>query len=127
VYRHNLICAVKHSFIFLDCIQLLAYQMETGTITPELDLLETDIKQLQDLLSNRKLQSIDLVHKYVAQINKYNHYLHAVISVAPQDLLDDAARKMDEEREAGKVRGPLHGIPILIKVRNSQACWLVKC
>jgi amidase len=80
------------------------------------DLLTADVKYLQELLSNGVVNSTDLVEKYVAQIKKYDHYLHAVISVTPQDSLDKAARGLDEERKAGRIRGPLHGIPIIIKV-----------
>jgi amidase len=88
--------------------------------TRSVDLLTADVKSLQELLSNGSVKSIDLVHQYVDQIKKYDHYFHAVISVTPGELLDKAANGLDSERKAGKVRGPLHGIPILIKVRMSE-------
>jgi amidase len=88
----------------------------------ELDLLKADIKLLQGLLSKGTLCSEDLVQKYVAQISTYNHYLCAVISITPQDLLQEAAQKLDKERQVEYIRGPLHGIPILIKVNYSMIC-----
>jgi amidase len=52
------------------------------------------------------------------QIEEHNHNglrLNAAISLAPVEQLRSHAITLDEERAQGKVRGPLHGIPILIK------------
>lgn len=46
-------------------------------------------------------------------IESMNPKLHAVIALNPHALAD--ARALDAERKAGKVRGPLHGVPILLK------------
>jgi len=51
------------------------------------------------------------------QIENYGDYLKAIITKSPTAL--KVAQQLDEEREKGYTRGPLHGIPILIKVRNS--------
>ncbi|KUJ15904.1 amidase signature enzyme [Mollisia scopiformis] len=48
-------------------------------------------------------------------ISTHNPYLRAVIQLAPEALLLDTARKLDEERTSHGSRGPLHGIPILVK------------
>lgn len=50
---------------------------------------------------------------YLAQIKARNDVLHAVIALNPHALAD--ARALDAERKAGKVRGPLHGLPMLLK------------
>jgi hypothetical protein len=89
-----------------------------------LNLLTADVKSLQALLSNGTYTSVDLVEKYVAQINKYNPYLRAVLQVTPDELLKVAAQSLDDERKGGKTRGPLHGIPILIKVHRSEPWWM---
>ncbi len=49
----------------------------------------------------------------LAGIAQWNEQLKAVISVNPHAM--DDARAFDQQRESGKIRGPLHGIPILIK------------
>jgi amidase len=50
---------------------------------------------------------------YLARIAELNPKLHAVLEVNPDALA--AADRLDAERKAGRVRGPLHGIPVLVK------------
>jgi amidase len=57
--------------------------------------------------------SVDLVNTYIARINEVNDTLHAVTQLNPDALM--IAQTLDAERQNGTVRGPLHGIPILIK------------
>ncbi len=71
--------------------------------------------QLQDLLNAGTLKSTDLVEVYTNRIQQYDNYLKAVLAIAPTAIRE--AQKLDEERSKGKIRGPLHGIPFLIKVR----------
>jgi amidase len=62
------------------------------------------------------LTSEALVREYLARIaalDKAGPKLNAVIALNPHALAD--ARKLDAERKAGHVRGPLHGIPVLLK------------
>ncbi|KAI0857301.1 putative glutamyl-tRNA amidotransferase subunit A [Xylaria cubensis] len=79
------------------------------------NVLTATATDLEDLLSRGKVTSEQVVDHYLQQIKAYNGYLHAVISVAPRDILVARSRQLDEERSKGQVRGPLHGIPILIK------------
>lgn len=77
---------------------------------------EATIDQLQELMKSGQLTSRDLTAAYlrrIAEIDKAGPTLNAVIELNP-DALGIAAR-LDAERKTGKVRGPLHGIPILIK------------
>jgi len=60
--------------------------------------------------------STDLVTGYLERIAKYNDFLYAVISTAPRDLVLSIADRLDQRRADGHVRGPLHGIPIILKV-----------
>lgn len=76
--------------------------------------LTATASQLQELLTIGAISSTDLVEVYVNRIHQYDGYLKAVLSIAPT-AMNEAAR-LDKERLEGGVRGPLHGIPILIKV-----------
>lgn len=80
------------------------------------DVLTIDAQGLQKLLENGDVTSLDLVGQYLAQIEKHDGKLHAMIQTTPKDLLEATAKSLDQERAAGRIRGPLHGIPILVKV-----------
>jgi hypothetical protein len=81
------------------------------------DPLTTTASELQALFSQNKLTIADALEVYLAQVEKYNDYLHAVIELAPLAKLRDQAKALDKERQSGASYGPLHGIPVLIKVR----------
>jgi hypothetical protein len=81
------------------------------------DPVRITASELQEKLSTGALSSVQLVEEYTRQIDNHNEYLKAVIVTAPQHVLRQQAERLDEERKAGQVRGPLHGIPILIKVK----------
>lgn len=79
-------------------------------------LEETTIDQLQQKMSSGELSSHDITKMYlkrIADIDKKGPALNAVIEVNPDALT--IAAQLDAERKAGKVRGPLHGIPVLVK------------
>lgn len=57
---------------------------------------------------------MDVTRACIGQIEKRNDYLKAVLAVPPDAI--GQARRLDEERKSGRVRRPLHGIPILVKV-----------
>ncbi|KAJ5701174.1 Amidase [Penicillium malachiteum] len=70
---------------------------------------------LQERLNSGSLTSKDIVQQYLGQIEQYDGYLKAVIATTPKDLLYQRASELDNERASGSVRGPLHGIPVLVK------------
>ncbi|KAI0189056.1 amidase signature enzyme [Astrocystis sublimbata] len=76
-------------------------------------LLDTSIAELGALLEAGDFTSRDLVQLYIQRVGEVNDDLHAVIEVNPDALR--LARELDRERADGKTRGPLHGIPILVK------------
>jgi amidase len=86
--------------------------------SPIFDVLVTDCAELQTLLATGQLTSVDIVEAFLAQIKKHNAdglKLHAVINTTPPELALSIAKNLDNERSQGKIRGPLHGIPITIK------------
>lgn len=75
--------------------------------------MEADLRTLQRMLRSRQLSSVELTQGYLDRIARLNPVLGAVIETNP-DALAIAARR-DRERRSGHHRGPLHGIPILVK------------
>ena len=77
---------------------------------------EATIEQLQAQMKAGELTAHALTSAYLARITAIDRAgptLRAVIEINPDALT--IARQLDAERAAGKVRGPLHGIPVLIK------------
>jgi amidase len=85
---------------------------------PEFDPLTTTAFELCDLLNAQALTSVEIVETYLHQIEQHNRrgrQLRALISVAPRHELIRIAKKLDAERARGKRRGPLHGVPVVLK------------
>ena len=82
-------------------------------------LLTASATELQALLQSGDLTSVQLVKACLNQIAKYDRSgptLHAIVSTPPEEHILSVAERLGKERTAGKVRGPLHGIPIIVKV-----------
>ena len=83
---------------------------------PAYDVFEKSIPELQAALSSGQVTSRQLVLSYMARIAAYDHAgpdLNAIVRLNPQALAQ--ADALDRERKAKGPRGPLHGIPILVK------------
>jgi amidase len=86
------------------------------TVLPSADLEEVSIAELQRRMTTGAESAVSLVAKYRARIDASNTTgpeLRAVIEINP--AADADAAKLDAERKAGKVRGLLHGIPVMVK------------
>jgi len=80
------------------------------------DVAEKDIATLQADMSAGRVTSEEIVRAYLARIDRLDRNgprLQSVIAVNPNALAN--ARALDAERKAKGARGPLHGIPILVK------------
>ena len=75
--------------------------------------VEASISQLQAAMAAGQLTAHDLVAGYLNRIQQLNPTLHAVIETNANAIA--IANSLDNERKAGHVRGPLHGIPLLVK------------
>ena len=64
-------------------------------------------------LEQHRTTSHEIVRQYLARIAMYEDKLHAVIAVNPRALA--IADSLDRERAAGRIHGPLHGIPVALK------------
>src|SRR5438552_8941841 len=76
-------------------------------------VVEATIPEMQAAMKKGKVTSRELVLQYLTRIAIYEDKLKAVITVNPNALKE--AEERDRERKRGKLRGPLHGIPIAVK------------
>ncbi|HET9983908.1 MAG TPA: amidase [Longimicrobiales bacterium] len=77
------------------------------------ELEEVTIAQLQDGMKSGRWTARGLAEAYLARIRELDPRLKAVIETNPDALA--IADTLDRERKAGKLRGPLHGVPVLVK------------
>ncbi|KAK6431605.1 hypothetical protein LTR95_012236 [Oleoguttula sp. CCFEE 5521] len=77
------------------------------------DMYEITVSELQQHFSSGDITSKDYTQYCLNRIQACNPYLEAVIEANPDALA--IAEVLDVERASGKVRGPLHGIPVLVK------------
>jgi amidase len=80
---------------------------------PAPELEEATIAQLQAAMSSGGTTALALVQKYQARINVLDKGVNSILELNPD--AEAIARDLDAERKAARVRGPLHGIPVLIK------------
>ena len=91
----------------------LASLLQSTVSAAGFDFIEATIPQLQAAMASGALTSAGLTMGYIKRIQSLNPTLHAVIEVNPNAVA--IATALDNERRAGNVRGPLHGIPLLVK------------
>lgn len=76
-------------------------------------LEEATIDQLQGYLSGGALTSVQLLQCYLDRMYQVDGYIKSIMELNPD--AEKIATALDAERAAGRVRGPLHGIPYLVK------------
>src|SRR3989475_6328276 len=84
-----------------------------GVAGKPFSVVETGIPELQKASADGRLTSRQLLILYLTRIALYEDQLKAIITVNPKVL--EEADALDRERARGKIRGPLHGIPIALK------------
>jgi amidase len=105
--------------LFILCIlaaSLSATHLRGQTRKPvgaSFQLVEASIPEMQAALTSRRLTSVEMVTQYLIRIALYEDRLNAALAINPRVLQE--AEELDRERAAGKVRGPLHGIPVALK------------
>ncbi|MFT3704993.1 MAG: amidase [Agriterribacter sp.] len=91
-------------------------QKEEATLPKGFQINESTISEQQEQMRSGKYTSAQLTQLYldrIESIDKKGPSLNAVIELNPDAM--NIAKALDEERKAGKLRGALHGIPVLIK------------
>ena len=94
-------------------LAILALAAKKPDAKPPFSVVEATIAAMQAALREGRITSRELVQQSLARIATYEDKLHAAITVNPNALKE--ADERDRERATGKVRGPLHGIPIALK------------
>src|SRR5882762_4893087 len=76
-------------------------------------VVEATIPEMRAAMERGRLSSRELVRQYLIRIATYEDKLHAAITINPRALEEADAR--DRDRAAGRIMGPLHGIPVALK------------
>ena len=84
-----------------------------SVINPAPELEEATVAELQTAMKSGKLSARDLTQRYLDRIKEIDPKINSVLETNPDAL--KIADDLDKERKSGKLRGALHGIPILIK------------
>jgi Asp-tRNA(Asn)/Glu-tRNA(Gln) amidotransferase A subunit family amidase len=107
--------------VFLIAVLLLqggsfVQQNRRTSASASFEVFEATIPQLQEAMQSGKVTSRQLVEAYLARIRAYDvdgPKLNAIIATNPNALKD--ADSLDRERAEKGARGPLHGIPVIVK------------
>jgi amidase len=74
---------------------------------------DAGVLQLRELMDSGETTAVEIAEHAIARINALNAQLNCVIEVNPDVL--DIATALDREQREGGLRGPLHGVPVLLK------------
>ena len=103
-----------------------APSVATVAVGNEEQVAFASVRQLGALLRAKKTSSVELTKLYLGRLKKYDPALHFLITLTEARALEQAAAA-DKEMTAGKVRGPLHGIPWgakdLLAVKGYPTTW----
>jgi aspartyl-tRNA(Asn)/glutamyl-tRNA(Gln) amidotransferase subunit A len=86
----------------------------TRALSAASDLTELTVSEASTLIRARTISPVDLTRAYLARIEEYEPRVNAYVTVTAYLALEQA-RLMEAELDAGRWRGPLHGIPIALK------------
>jgi len=110
---------LNFSVSLIALLMLLACGGESPESTPleetlaKRDYLNLSVIELQAEMGAGHASAVELTRFYMQRIADLNPVYHAVINVNPDAV--EIAVALDLERKEGKIRGPLHGIPVLLK------------
>ncbi|WP_433769314.1 amidase family protein [Pseudomonas putida] len=100
----------------LTGIALLSMVVSAATAAPETRLEYLSVDEINQWMDRGQLTSATLVRhllQRVERLDKNGPAINAIIELNPDALA--MAQAMDQERKGGYIRGPLHGIPVLLK------------
>ncbi|HIL89242.1 MAG TPA: amidase, partial [Gemmatimonadetes bacterium] len=99
---------------FVSIASVLLALLRPGMLVGQgIDLVELTTEAIQEAYSTGEYTSVDLTKAFLERIDRYEDYYNAFISMNPEAL--DIAARLDEEYRSSGPRGPLHGVPVVIK------------
>ena len=101
---------------FFGALAVHSPPVQSRAATAKFAYLEAGVDELQRQLASGRLTSRTLVLAYLSRIDANDRHgprLQALIETNPDAV--SIAADLDRERKAGKLRGPLHGIPVVVK------------
>jgi amidase len=109
--RRHVVLATLLVLPLLQTTQTMRAQVRPQRV--DFNVVEATIPDMQAALTAGRVTSRDLVALYMARIAQYEPTLNAVVTVNLNAYSE--ADDLDRERAQGRLRGPLHGIPIAVK------------
>lgn len=94
-------------------VTFLASRNASARPVQNLDLHERTIAELQSAMLKGDLSASGLVQGYLDEIGRTDKKINSIIEINPDAM--QIAEQLDRERKEGKIRGPLHGIPVVLK------------
>ena len=99
---------------FVSIASVLLALLRPGRLVGQgIDLVELTTEEIQEAYAAGEYTSVDLTKAFLERIDRYEDYYNAFISMNPEAL--DIAARLDEEYRSSGPRGPLHGVPVVIK------------
>lgn len=77
------------------------------------ELEEATVNEIQSLMSRGEISAKEIAEMYLKRIASVDKQINSIIEINPDAI--GIAEQMDRERKSGKMRGPLHGIPVVLK------------
>ena len=109
---------MKSSFVgalilSVAAVSTIDAQRNSTAPRPPFTVVEASIADLKSALDQKRTTSHEIVQQYLTRIAKYEDKINAIITVNPNALA--IADSLDRLRAAGRILGPLHGIPVALK------------
>ena len=80
-----------------------------------IDIFSLSVEEMASKIKDGQLTSVEVCEKYIERINKFEKDIKAWAHFDKKILLEKAA-DADEHRRSGKPVGPLHGVPVALKI-----------
>ena len=88
---------------------------------PDIDVVELTADQIQADYAEGRYTAVQLTRVFLERIERHEELYNAFISMNPDALATAAA--LDREYASTGARGPLHGVPVVIRTTSTTAGW----